>query len=68
MGIGKQLKCKQCGNKWTHYCGVGFESVKIKGSKKNNTTGDADNIIACPKCESQEFEETSEIFFKILWD
>lgn len=66
MGQGKQLKCKQCGNEWTHYYGVGFDNVKIEGSKENNTTGDADEIIACPKCGSQEFEEPSEII--LMWD
>lgn len=57
MGQTKNLKCKKCGNKWTHFSGVGFLNKEVKGSKKNNTTGDADDVVKCPKCGSTDFEE-----------
>lgn len=58
MGQTKNYKCAQCGNVWIHYCGVGFLNKKIKGSKKDNTTGDADKVVKCPKCGSSYYEET----------
>lgn len=57
MGQTKNLKCKKCGNEWIHYSGVGFTNKKIKGSKQDNTTGDADKEVKCPQCGSTDFEE-----------
>ncbi len=57
MGQTKQIKCKECRNIWTHYAGVGFTMKPVKGSKMNNTTGDADIVLKCPQCESQNFED-----------
>jgi DNA-directed RNA polymerase subunit RPC12/RpoP len=61
MGQTKNYKCKQCGNEWTHYAGVGLQNKKIKGSKADNTTGDADKVVKCPKCDSIDFENVGGI-------
>ena len=61
MGQTKNYKCKQCGNEWTHYAGVGFQNKKIKGSKADNTAGDADKVVKCPKCDSIDFENVGGI-------
>ena len=42
MGQTKNLKCKECGNEWTHYSGVGMLGKAIKGSKRDNTTVDVE--------------------------
>ena len=49
MGQTKNLKCKGCGNEWTHYSGVGMMGKEIKGSRKTNTTGDADKDCQMPE-------------------
>ncbi len=33
MGQAKEFKCKECGNVWTHYMGVGFDMEPISSSK-----------------------------------
>lgn len=66
MGYGKQLKCKNCGNEWTHFEGVGFKGEPIKGSKSNNITGDADGSIKCPACGSTNFDKEEDVV--LLWD
>ena len=67
MGQGKELKCKECGNVWTHYMGVGCEMIPICGSKEKNITGDVDGIIKCPVCDSISYEDASDgIIF--MWD
>lgn len=67
MGHALEYKCKDCGNIWTHYAGVGFEMKPISGSKEDNITGDADKTIKCPLCDSTNFEEASD-GITILWD
>lgn len=73
MGCVRKLKCSRCGNVWTHIEGVGFKGKPQKGSQRNNTTGDADGIIRCPKCGSEDFEQFGDdsIYGKgviLLWD
>lgn len=67
MGVAKELKCRKCGNVWTHYMGVGFNMEPVSGSKERNFTGEADETIKCPVCNSTDFEDApvGEIF---LWD
>ena len=67
MGEFKQLECRECGNIWVHYIGVGFMMKPVKGSKKNNMTGDADKVLKCPQCGSQKFNEV-ENGLKGMWD
>ena len=55
MGEYRYHKCRNCGNFWKHFMGVGFLLEPIKGSREWNTTGDADEIIRCPKCDSTDF-------------
>lgn len=61
MGQTKNLKCKECGNEWTHYSGVGMLGKAIKGSKRDNTTGDADKVVKCPKCGCVDYEDAGGI-------
>lgn len=67
MGQTKELKCEDCGNIWTHFSGVGFTMKPIKGSKKDNITGDADKVIKCPQCESQNYGDV-EGGVEDMWD
>ena len=67
MGQTKEIKCRECGNIWTHYEGVGFMMKPIKGSKKSNTTGDADKVIKCPQCGSQNYEDVKNGIIE-MWD
>ena len=67
MGEIKELKCKDCGNVWTHYMGVGFKMKPVRGSKKDNITGDADKVIKCPKCDSRNFNEEEDRLIG-MWD
>lgn len=67
MGQAKELKCKDCGNRWMHYMGVGFMMEPVKGSKKNNITGEADKVLKCPQCGSQKLEDVEDGLI-IMWD
>ena len=67
MGTIKLLKCKHCGNSWKHYAEVGFAGKPIKGNKEDNTTGDADEKICCPKCGSEDYEQDKRDYVG-LWD
>ena len=39
----------------------------IKGSKKSNTTGDADKVLKCPQCGSQNYEDVKNGLIG-MWD
>ncbi len=67
MGQVKLLKCKQCGNVWEHWEGVGFASEPIKGEAGENRTGDADEKICCPQCGSEDYEWEDQTVVA-LWD
>ena len=67
MGQAKEFKCKECGNVWTRYMSVGFDMEPISSSKEDNITGEADEIIKCPACDSINYEDASE-GTTIMWD
>lgn len=55
MGTGKVIKCKKCGYRLDIWEGVGFDNIPAPKQEH----------IKCPKCGSEEFEDTEEMFF---WD